>query len=30
MTNNKTPLAYRMAPETLDEYIGQKTKCYTD
>ena len=24
MTNNKTPLAYRMAPETLDEYIGQE------
>ena len=24
MENNKTPLAYRMAPETLDEYVGQE------
>ena len=24
MAENKTPLAYRMAPETLDEYVGQE------
>ena len=24
MADNKTPLAYRMAPETLDEYVGQE------
>ena len=24
MDKNKTPLAYRMAPETLDEYVGQE------
>lgn len=24
MDNKKTPLAYRMAPETLDEYVGQE------
>jgi putative ATPase len=24
MENNKTPLAFRMAPETLDEYVGQE------
>lgn len=24
MSDNKTPLAYRMAPETLDEYVGQE------
>ncbi len=24
MAENKTPLAYRMAPETLEEYVGQE------
>lgn len=24
MDSNKTPLAFRMAPETLDEYVGQE------
>ncbi len=24
MVDNKTPLAYRMAPESLDEYVGQE------